>query len=85
MKKIIRIIYLLIIAYILLVLFSSFDKTYLNFRKFPIIPNIISGLISGLIIFLFLLIKVKLDDKKYNEYILLHRLGCKSNKRCSFK
>ena len=74
MKKIIRIIYLLIIAYILLVLFSSFDKTYLNFRKFPIIPNIISGLISGLIIFLLLKIKVKLDDKKYKTILLIAAL-----------
>lgn len=74
MKKIIRIIYLLIIAYILLVLFSSFDKTYFNFRKFPIIPNIISGLISGLIIFLLLKIKVKLDDKKYKIILLIAAL-----------
>ena len=74
MKKIIRIIYLLIIAYILLVLFSSFDKTYLNFRKFPIISNIISGLISGLIIFLLLKIKVKLDDKKYKTILLIAAL-----------
>ena len=71
MKKIIRIIYLLIIACILLVLFLSFDKTYLNFREFPIIPNIILGLISGLIIFLLLKIKVKLDDKKYKTILLI--------------
>ena len=52
MKKIIRIVYLFIIAYILLVLFISFDKTYLNLREFPLIPNIVSGLISAIIIFL---------------------------------
>lgn len=71
MKKLIRIIYLLIIAYILLVLFISFDKTYLNFRQFPIIPNIISGLISGIIIFLLLKINIKIDDKKYKRLLLV--------------
>ena len=71
MKKLIRIIYLLMIAYILLVLFVSFDKTYLNFRKFPIIPNVISGLLSILIIYLLLKINIKLDDKKYKRILLL--------------
>ena len=71
MKKLIRIIYLLMIAYILLVLFISYDKTYLNFREFPIIPNIISGLIAGLIIFLLLKLNTKIDDKKYKKIIII--------------
>ena len=69
MKKLIRIIYLLMIAYILLVLFVSFDKTYLNFREYPIIPNIISGLLSVVIIYLLLKINIKIDDKKYKKIL----------------
>ena len=71
MKKLIRIIYLLMIAYILLVLFISFDKTYLTLREAPVIPNIITGIIAGIIIFLLLKINIKVDDKKYKRIIII--------------
>ena len=71
MKKLIRIVYLFIIAYILLVLFISFDKTYLNLREFPLIPNIVSGLISAIIIFLLLKINKNIDDKKYKVIMIV--------------
>ena len=71
MKKIIKNIYLLLFIYILLVLFFSFDNTYLNLREFPIIPNIISGLISIIIIFFILKINKEIDDKKYKKYLII--------------
>lgn len=71
MKKIIRIIFFIIFAYILLVLFLPSDKTYLNFRRSPVIPNIISGIISLIVIIILYKMKRNINDKIYKKILTI--------------
>lgn len=71
MSKLIRYTYAIIFLFILLVLFLPNDSVYLSFRQAPVIPNIILGIISCIVIFILVKLNKKIDDKKYKTIIII--------------
>ena len=72
MKKLIRYIYIILFAFILLILFVSNNNTYLQFREAPIISNLILGIIIVFPIILLLgLIKKDMSNKTYKKVLII--------------
>ena len=71
MKKLIRILYIILFTYILLVVFFSNNKTYLSFREPFIIKNIIIGLIIIIPILVLRKTSKKITDKNYKKILII--------------
>lgn len=71
MKKFIRILYLIIITYILLVIFLPINKDYLLFREAPVIPNIITLLITIIPVFLLVKYNKKITNNNYKKILII--------------